>query len=95
MLNPLEDILLIGRNPDSMPISLVLMICTDRPQHLLVHLMDRLLQLSMILSVQPPTKIESFFRPCRKEKFTSVLIFDMVPMMLHSGHSPGSNSIAT
>jgi hypothetical protein len=65
MLNPLEDVLLIGRNPDSMSKFLVLYICTDCPQYLLVHLMDGLLQLLVDLSVQPPTKIECFFCPCR------------------------------
>ena len=95
MSDPLEDTLVIGRNPDSMPTFLVLYIYADLPQYLLVHLMDGLLQLSVILSVQPPTKIKSFFHPCRKEKFASVPIFDMVRMMLHSGHSPGSHSIVT
>jgi hypothetical protein len=52
-------------------------------------------QSSTNLSVQLPTKIESFFHPCREEKFTSVPMFAMVQTILHFGHNPGSNRFVT
>jgi len=42
-----------------------------------------------------PNQDEVFFHPCRKEKFTSVPIFDMALTILPFGHNPGSLYIVT